>query len=227
MKTRFLLIALLAQMCIASVNAQEPQDVIVKNDLETLKVYNVEVSSNFVFYQLAPETGAVIQKLPIADVMLIRKADGTKIDPSAVAKKTTESDNATSMKKTRSRILVPVEPHEPVQAEVCSEIKMKKERREFEALNPDGCKLKYRILSEEQHTLAVIENNYKLNSVIIPETVDVSGVLYTVTRIDAKAFNQTKLNLLNAFLKSYKRIPEETENQENNEKNRNENTNID
>ena len=186
MKTRLLMLAVMAMMISFVCAKSYAQDVIITNDLETLTVYNVDVSSTFVYYQESQDVGAPTLKLPVSDVLIIKKADGTKIDPSAVNTRTT---TATEQKPLRSRILVPQEPRDYVTAVVSSPIKQKKDGRHFKAVTPDGVELKYRVLSEEEHTLEVTgkATAKQVDAIIIPENVEIDGVLYTVTRIGEKA----------------------------------------
>ncbi len=61
------------------------QDIIVKNSGETIKAYNLEASGTSVFFQLSAEPGAPLQKLPKTEILVVRKADGTKLDFDAPA----------------------------------------------------------------------------------------------------------------------------------------------
>lgn len=56
------------------------QDIIVKNSGETIKAYNLEASGTSVFFQLSAEPDAPLQKLPKTEILVVRKADGTKLD---------------------------------------------------------------------------------------------------------------------------------------------------
>lgn len=75
------LLALIAA-CMAYLFASS-QDMIVTNDGTSLKVYNLEVSSNSVFYQLEDKSDAPLQKMLKSDILIIKRADGTKLDFSA------------------------------------------------------------------------------------------------------------------------------------------------
>ena len=75
------LLALIAA-CMVCLYASS-QDMIVTNEGTALKVYNLEVSSNSVFYQLEDKPDAPIQKILKSDILIIKKADGTKLDFSA------------------------------------------------------------------------------------------------------------------------------------------------
>lgn len=194
-------------ICFLLATYLQAQDVIVTNDLQTLTVYNVEVGATSVFFQKSLEAGAEIHKLPVSEVMIIRKADGARIVPNAAQNQAT---TATQKEATRSRILVPHAPAEPVKAEVCSDIKQTKEGRQFKAATPDGVELNYRVLSEEEHTLEVTGKDKSVRSknhktIIIPETIDIYGVVFTVTQIGEKAFYQSLIEEY-LFPKTLKRI---------------------
>ena len=72
------LIALTA-MCMAGSYALA-QDLIVTNDGKSMTVYNMEVSSESVFYQLEDKKDATVQKIAKSDILIVKKADGTKLD---------------------------------------------------------------------------------------------------------------------------------------------------
>lgn len=81
--TTFLKLSLvLFAMMFASVNVNA-QDLIVKNDGTTITAFNVDISGSTVYYQLENNEEAAILRIRIDDVLIIRKADGTRIDPSA------------------------------------------------------------------------------------------------------------------------------------------------
>lgn len=61
------------------------QDLIVKNSGESVKAYNLEIAGSSLFFQLTAEPNAPVQKLPKTEVLIIKKADGTKIDLDAPA----------------------------------------------------------------------------------------------------------------------------------------------
>lgn len=73
-----LLVALFASLSI-SLSAQ---DILVLNSGESIKVKNVDCSpAEYVYYQLAGGETSSIQKIKKNDVLIIRMADGTKVDP--------------------------------------------------------------------------------------------------------------------------------------------------
>ena len=69
----------LLALCVAC-NITFAQDLIVTNDGKSVKAYNMEVSSESVFYQLEDRKEAPLQKLQKSDILIIKKADGSKLD---------------------------------------------------------------------------------------------------------------------------------------------------
>ena len=63
------------------------QDIIVTNAGESIKVKNIDCSSaDFVYYQLFDQDSTTIQRMKKSDVLIIRMADGTKLDPNTSEK---------------------------------------------------------------------------------------------------------------------------------------------
>lgn len=57
-------------------------DIMVLLDGESLKVYNLDIStSDNVYYSLSENEDAQLQKIKKSEILIIKKADGTKIDP--------------------------------------------------------------------------------------------------------------------------------------------------
>lgn len=80
----WLLVAILAA---GALRAADP-DIIVTNSGEALKVYNMERTESACFYQLRNSDDAPIHKIKNSDIMIIKLADGTKIDPSSEVSET-------------------------------------------------------------------------------------------------------------------------------------------
>ena len=168
------------------------QDIIVKKDGTFLTVYNLEESSTSYFFTLEPSKDAPTQKISKDDVFSIKKSDGT-----TVVNKSGSDDAATKKG---------VPTHDPVTAKYQSDITVKKKtNRCFTAQTPDGKSLNYEVLSESDHTLAVIKGEYKEASYVIPEYVDVNGVTYTVTEIGEEGFSP-KISVKAVFVNGVKSI---------------------
>lgn len=65
--------------------AVRAQDVIITQDDRVIKAFNVDVAtgSQFVYFTLNQADTATVQRMPKTQVFIIKKADGTRIDPNA------------------------------------------------------------------------------------------------------------------------------------------------
>lgn len=59
------------------------QDMLVTNEGKSLTIYNLEISDQSIFFQLSDKADAPLQKMLKKDVLIIKKADGTKLDLNA------------------------------------------------------------------------------------------------------------------------------------------------
>lgn len=173
------------------------QDIIVTNDGESLKVYNIDISETVIYYQLTQDANAEIKRIPRNNVLIIRKADGTKIDPN-------ESVNSGGSKPL-DRALKSYPDHEVQTAVATTGMQKKKKLSYFLAKTKDGQSLAYSILSETDKTVMVVEYEYEGSEIVIPEYVEFNGNRYTVTEIGEKAFSCLKISNV-TFPKTLKRI---------------------
>ena len=88
MKKLLSLLCLTISFCMVS----KAQDVIITNNDNMLKVYNLEIGKNVVFYQMSLEADATILKMPKSEIFIIKMQDGSKIDPNA-QEETISNDN--------------------------------------------------------------------------------------------------------------------------------------
>lgn len=59
------------------------QNIIVTNDGDSIKAYNLEMTGSSVFYQQKEDKDAPILKINKSEILIIKMQDGTKIDPNA------------------------------------------------------------------------------------------------------------------------------------------------
>lgn len=69
------------------------QDMLVTNEGKSMTIYNLEISDQSIFFQLSNKTDAPLQKMLKKDVLIIKKADGTKLDLNAPQAVTENNDN--------------------------------------------------------------------------------------------------------------------------------------
>lgn len=65
------------------------QDMLVTNEGKSMTIYNLEISDQSIFFQLSDKVDAPLQKMLKKDVLIIKKADGTKLDLNALQTETT------------------------------------------------------------------------------------------------------------------------------------------
>lgn len=70
-------------MAASAIMVSNAQDVIITNNDEMIKVYNVEIGKNAVFYQTSQDADAPILKMPKSEIFMIKMQDGRKVDPNA------------------------------------------------------------------------------------------------------------------------------------------------
>ena len=149
------------------------QDILVKKDGSIMTVYNLEESDNSYFYTLESSPEAKIEKINKTDVFSVKKDDGEN---------SVQTNLPTPQNTSKTEI------HDAVTAVLSSEIITEKNKKCFSAKTPDGHQLDYTVLSEENHTVAVVKGKYKEKRYVIPEYIEVNNVIYTVTEIGAHAF---------------------------------------
>lgn len=196
--------------------ASDP-DILVTQEGESLKVYNVEVTPKTVYYTLTEDTDADVKKMAADAVLIIKKADGTVVNLVASDASNVSNNQETSVNKNANP-----DAHEPVTHKALEKefvkihrdkekankffgIKEKPARDELYILAGDGKGqiLNFRLLDDR--TLAVAmsreirktdkkgkvkikETLYEGEEYIIPDYVSVGDVTYPVTVIDPWAF---------------------------------------
>ena len=150
----------------------QAQDILVKKDGTILKVYNLEESSNSYFYTLEPSSDAALTKISKEDVFSVKRSDGSELPQTP--QKATTTDKA---KPTREAVTA------------IKTMNIGGKGRGFKATTPDGHELNYRIISDEDHTVAVVKGKYKEKEYVIPEYVKDGNTIYTVTEIGEDCFS--------------------------------------
>ena len=172
-----------------SIKASEP-DMLVTQKGETLNVYNLDLtSSEYIYYTLSDDVNSPITKILKEDVLIIKKSDGTKIDPS-------QNTNIA----TRNAVVNPGA-HDPVTHRVTSTFYSKKAKENILVVEDGvGQVLYMRILSDQEKTLSVIKYvpnkrpyngempYYNRERYVIPEYVEYQNETYTVVSVDNLAF---------------------------------------
>lgn len=162
------------------------QDVIVMKDGTILNVYNLEEGPNSYFYTLEPSSDAATQKINKSEVFSIKKNGATSAPQAGTGTRT--DVKVAALPESEAPKQKPE--FKAVTAKISSKYISKNEDGDltFLARTPDGREMKYKILSKEGLTLAVVENDYEEKKYIIPEYVLLNNQTYTVVEIDEEAF---------------------------------------
>ena len=173
---------ILAVLCSSMAFSLEP-DILVTQDGESLKVYNLDMSPTTIFYTLSEIDDAPVQRIQKADVLIIKKADGSVITASETA----------AINMNRGNVIENPHQHESETVEANSAFfKDKKGNAIIEVLDVNGHKLFMRLTSEKDKSLAVTKwqgkGKYNHDVYQIPEHVIIGNEKFTVTSIDDKAF---------------------------------------
>lgn len=188
MKKRLYIILSILIMSL-SIKASEP-DMLVTQKGETLNVYNLDLtSSEYIYYTLSDDVNSPITKILKEDVLIIKKSDGTKIDPS-------QNTNIA----TRNAVVNPGA-HDPVTHRVTSTFYSKKAKENILVVEDGvGQVLYMRILSDQEKTLSVTKyrgdgkSDYNEEKYVIPEYVEYQNETYTVVSVDDLAFYRKNTN---------------------------------
>lgn len=177
--------------------AEDNVDIIVTNDGESLKVYNLDYSSaDYCYYTNEPNSDD-LKRIKKANVLIIKLANGTKVDPTATPQRDTSD-------------FIPAIPglslpkHEIVTFTTDNEFDTdKKGNKIIKIADNNGNILCYRLVSDTEKVLAVTKPlkgiKYEAETYVIPEYIDIKGEKYTVKSIEKEAFKQTvKQNLIGA-----------------------------
>lgn len=85
MKTRslkYIITSIMLALSLA-VFAEDNYDIIVTNDGESLKVYNLDYSSADYCYYTSEPNGDDLKRMKKSEVLIIKLADGIKVDPTS------------------------------------------------------------------------------------------------------------------------------------------------
>lgn len=109
MKTKRVLLLGLALLSMIAANAQ---DLIVKQDGESIKAYRTDVGSNAVYYRLEDNDQAPVMMIDKSDVLVVKLQDGTVITMNETVSKKGEAEPKTGVIDLNN--YVPNYPQEPV-----------------------------------------------------------------------------------------------------------------
>lgn len=184
-------------------SAEDNVDIIVTNDGESLKVYNLDYSPADFCYYTSDFESIDFRRTKKSDILIIKLADGTKIDPNSAANHLDLKSSTDNKIPSHLPITFIVEGKDFTEVEKKGKKGAPSTYEKHIAAN-DGSypTINFRVISTENKTLAVTkyskgseEEKYaSKNEVVcvIPEYVKIGSELYTVTEIDDQALSGYK-----------------------------------
>ena len=172
-------------------------DLLVTQNGETLNVYNLDISlSGYIYYTLSDDANSPILKKSKDEILIIKKSDGTKIDPSKYSQTSVGNENVEDKK------VVNPGQHDPVTHKVTNTFYSKKAEAQILTVEDGKGQVLYmRVLSGEEKTLSVTPHNgdgkgkYEGEIYIIPDFVEFENEIYSVISVDDYAFSWNDKNL--------------------------------
>lgn len=163
-------------------SAEDNVDIIVTNDGESLKVYNLDYSpADFCYYTTEPESDE-LKRIKKSDILIIKLADGTKVDPSSSNSEFVPASIGMTKKENPGK-------HQSITHKASSGIKSGKT---FGVTDDKGQELTMKVLSATSKTLTVTKPRkgleYNRESYLIPDFVETEDGLYSVVAIEKDAF---------------------------------------
>lgn len=178
------------------VYANDNIDIIVTNDGESLKVFNLDYSpTDFCYYTLEPNSND-LKRIKKSDILIIKLSNGTKVDFNDInIGSSTKLDNKSTNPAAHTPISVDAIENDFI--EVVSQ-KGKKGKPDIVdkyilIKDSNGQILNLRLLPDREKELAVAklrnDQKFEKSEIVIPEYVYVNGIQYSITQIDDEAFN--------------------------------------
>lgn len=193
MNLKYIFVTLMMSLSFA-LFADDNVDIIVTNDGESLKVYNLDYSP----YYTTEANSDDLKRIKKSDILIIKLSDGSKIDPNV------EIQQNPIMKLGKPSVSNPAA-HAPITVTAIEEdfievVTQKAKKGKPEVIDKfilikdnNGQTLNLRLLQDREKELAVskLRDGQKIQSseVIIPEYVIINGDKYTITQIDSEAFD--------------------------------------
>lgn len=176
------------------------QDRVITKEGDVMEVYRVDLGSTFIYYTLEDKDDAPLQKIAKADVLMIRKKDGTKIDVTAAATATAPAPPAQAGQTAQPGIVTLKREELTAEGKAANDALIEKLNCHVELVLKDSDKEDVGI-KRAKRGFAIL--GVKQNSVIANEDIEVGmtlGVMYQEKKVDVfyplKVYEQFYVNFL-------------------------------
>ena len=174
------------------------QDRVITKEGDVMEVYRVDLGSTFIYYTLEDKDDAPLQKIAKADVLMIRKKDGTKIDVTAAATATAPASPAQTGQAAQPGIVTLKREELTAEGKAANDALMEKLNCHVELVLKDSDKEDVGI-KRAKRGFAIL--GVKQNSIIANEDIEVGmtlGEIYQEKKVDVfyplKVYEQFYVN---------------------------------
>lgn len=160
------------------------QDRVITKEGDVMEVYRVDVGSTFIYYTLEDKDDAPLQKIAKADVLMIRKKDGTKIDVTAAATATAPASPAQTGQAAQPGIVTLKREELTAEGKAANDALMEKLNCHVELVLKES---KQEDAGKKKANRGFAILGVKQNSVIANEDIEVGmtlGVIYQEKKVD-------------------------------------------
>ena len=174
------------------------QDRVITKEGDVMEVYRIDLGSTFIYYTLEDKDDAPLQKIAKADVLMIRKKDGTKIDVTAAATATAPAPPAQTGQAAQPGIVTLKREELTAEGKAANDALMEKLNCHVELVLKDSDKEDVGI-KRAKRGFAIL--GVKQNSIIANEDIEVGmtlGEIYQEKKVDVfyplKVYEQFYVN---------------------------------
>lgn len=160
------------------------QDRVITKEGDVMEVYRVDVGSTFIYYTLEDKDDAPLQKIAKADVLMIRKKDGTKIDVTAAATATAPAPPAQTGQAAQPGIVTLKREELTAEGKAANDALMEKLNCHVELVLKES---KQEDAGKKKANRGFAILGVKQNSIIANEDIEVGmtlGVIYQEKKVD-------------------------------------------
>lgn len=160
------------------------QDRVITKEGDVMEVYRVDLGSTFIYYTLEDKDDAPLLKIAKADVLMIRKKDGTKIDVTAAATATAPAPPAQTGQASQPGIVTLKREELTAEGKAANDALIEKLNCHVELVLKDS---KQEDAGKKKANRGFAILGVKQNSVIANEDIEVGmtlGVIYQEKKVD-------------------------------------------
>ena len=172
------------------------QYTVVTNDDQILKVYNLDINREYVYYTIKEDDSDDIKRIPVSNILIIKDAEGNKIDPARNAVSSLSGSSTEAIAPQNTVSLAKHQPRPEIIWQATGETFQDKKKPllyEASSIEDPENRLWFTIIDETNKKIELVRAPKKKVShpseeFIIPDYVIIDGSSYKVTSIGKETF---------------------------------------